>query len=62
MDGSPEYFAKRVTEEVEIFPSEEDAHKFAVQLKEAFKFLKYKGGITNITVSANQSKLATLAN
>lgn len=47
-------------QEAEIFPSEEDAHKFASQLKESFKLLKYSGEPTEIKVEANQNKLATL--
>jgi len=46
--------------EAEIFPSEQDAHKFAQQLKESFKLLRYSGYVTDVKVEANQSKMATL--
>ena len=60
VDGSIDYFAKRCIEHVEIFPSEEDAYKFAEQMKAAWKLLKCEGQITNVKVEANQSKMATM--
>jgi hypothetical protein len=45
----------------EIFPSEEDANKFAEQLRQAFKLLKHDGDAAKVKVEANQSKLATIA-
>ena len=46
--------------EAEIFPSEQDAYKFAEQLKESFKLLRYSGNPTEVKVEANQSKLAAM--
>lgn len=47
--------------EAEIFPSETDAYKFAEQLKESFKLLKYSGSPTKVKVEANQSKMAEMS-
>jgi hypothetical protein len=46
--------------EAEIFPSEEDAQKFAEQLREAFKLVRYTGSATKVTVESQQTKLASL--
>ena len=47
--------------QAEIFPSEEDAYKFAEQLKEAHKLLRYEGHkLTKVEVEANQSKMSTM--
>lgn len=46
--------------EMEIFPSEEDAHLFAEQIREAYRLLRYSGNGLKVTVTANQSRLASL--
>jgi hypothetical protein len=57
-----EYARGGGTPQVEIFPSKEDAHKFAAQLKEAFGILKYDGDrLMKITVEENDSKLASVS-
>lgn len=45
----------------EIFPSEEDANKFAEQLREAFKLLKQSGEGCRVVVEENQGKLASMS-
>lgn len=54
--------------QAEIFPSEVDANKFAEQLREAFKMVRYsdkftfshEDKLTEVVVEANQSKMATM--
>ncbi len=53
-------YSHRSHPEMEIFPSEQDAHKFAEQLRESQKLLRYTGSGLKVTVEANQNKLATL--
>lgn len=44
----------------EIFPSEEEANKFAQQLRESFRLLKQTGEGCKVTVEANQSTTLTI--
>lgn len=54
-------------QEAEIFTSEEDAHKFAEQLRDAFKLLRYRSGgwgdmdnrLTKVTTESNQNTLTS---
>lgn len=51
MDGR---FSLSTTPESEIFPTIEDANKFAAQLRESHKLLRTTGDLNKITVTANQ--------
>jgi len=53
-------FANDGKEEAEIFPSKEDAYKFADALRESYKTLRYNKGLFSVTVEENQSKLTSL--
>lgn len=48
-------------EEMEIFPSEEDARAFAQQLKEAFRLSRSSDLARLVKVQENESKLASMS-
>ena len=54
-------FATEGKQEAEIFPSKEDAYKFAEALKESYRTLRYNTYLFNVTVEENQNKLASLS-